>query len=323
MRALIGVKSWRDVNFTGASLKLEALLFDQVIFPDIDLFARLEFSKEQIRERFGLLPWLEEKGLVSLSQPDANLMETDTIWPIAEELSRIICRSAQLPNVDSYNDIQIVEFTEKLLRSLDESNRQGLLRRLTPYLPRYRFCTTQLAEFATRVTSAKLKKERDLDAYPIVPAISPPTVPEGTSKSHIVQIFLKTLPVPDHTVSWEEILNYRSDADSLKKFRALKNWMNEVARSSLSPHEIEDKLDYLMHEYQQHLELHRLKTKVGVFETLVVTTAEAIENMVKFNWGSIAKTLFALKHRQIDLLECELNAPGREVAYIVKAQDTF
>jgi hypothetical protein len=71
------------------------------------------------------------------------------------------------------------------------------------------------------------------------------------------------------------------------------------------------------------MRLHKMKTNVGVLETVVVSTAEILEDLIKFNWGKLAKTLFSFKQREIALLEGELKAPGNEVAYIVKASDTF
>jgi hypothetical protein len=44
---------------------------------------------------------------------------------------------------------------------------------------------------------------------------------------------------------------------------------------------------------------------------------------VSFKWGKAAEALFSLRRRRVALLEGELTAPGNEVAYIVKARETF
>jgi hypothetical protein len=54
-----------------------------------------------------------------------------------------------------------------------------------------------------------------------------------------------------------------------------------------------------------------------------VSTAELLENVMRFKWGAVAKGLFSLKQRNIALLEGELTSPGNEVAYIVKARKLF
>jgi hypothetical protein len=45
--------------------------------------------------------------------------------------------------------------------------------------------------------------------------------------------------------------------------------------------------------------------------------------LVKFQWSKIAKKLFEVRHKQIELMKVEITAPGREVAYIVKARERF
>ena len=71
------------------------------------------------------------------------------------------------------------------------------------------------------------------------------------------------------------------------------------------------------------MKLHRMKTNVGALETIVTTSAEVLGDLVSFKWGKAAQALFSLKRRQLALLEGELTAPGNEVAYIVKAKETF
>jgi hypothetical protein len=99
--------------------------------------------------------------------------------------------------------------------------------------------------------------------------------------------------------------------------------MSEVARAELTPAEVEEKLEYLIDQYQKHMLLHRMKTNVGTLETIVMTGAEMLGDLLSFKWGKAAQALFSLKKREVALLEGELTAPGNEVAYIVKARETF
>jgi hypothetical protein len=144
-----------------------------------------------------------------------------------------------------------------------------------------------------------------------------------TQKAEVVQITLSHLPVPDEKTPWEQIIEYRGDPDSRSKFLALRHWMSEVARSEITPAEVEEKLEYLIDQYNQHLKLHRMKTNAGTLETVVTTSAEVLGDLVSFKWGKAAEALFSLKRRQVELLEGELTAPGSEIAYIVKARETF
>ena len=69
--------------------------------------------------------------------------------------------------------------------------------------------------------------------------------------------------------------------------------------------------------------LHKLKTNTGALETIIVTSAELMEDLVKFNWGKAAKGLFAIRRRHVELIEGELKSPGREIAYIYNARKSF
>jgi hypothetical protein len=150
-----------------------------------------------------------------------------------------------------------------------------------------------------------------------------PSLEAQSKKTVVIQLALKSLPIPDESTSWEQIIEYRSDPDSRSKFLALRHWMSEVARAELAPAEVEEKLEYLIDQYQKHMRLHRMKTNVGTLETIVTTGAEFLGDLVSFKWGKAAEALFSLKRRQVALLEGELTAPGNEVAYIVKARETF
>ncbi len=66
-----------------------------------------------------------------------------------------------------------------------------------------------------------------------------------------------------------------------------------------------------------------MKVNAGVAETIVVSTAEIAENLVKFKWSKIGKMLFSARQKKIKLLEGELTSPGSEVAYIFQMKQVF
>jgi hypothetical protein len=180
-----------------------------------------------------------------------------------------------------------------------------------------------MGEVFVRLTSIRLKEAEQKDAYPILTTNSlASNVPEA-NKETVIEIVLNELPTLDNSVPWEHILEFRSDPDSFGKFLAIRNWMNEVSRNQLTPLEIEQKLEYLINQYRSHMELHKMKINAGKLETIIVSSAEFLEDLMKVKWGNIAKGLFSFRQKKIAMLEGELTSPGSEVAYIVKAQDTF
>jgi len=169
----------------------------------------------------------------------------------------------------------------------------------------------------------QLRNSYNYDAYPVSALNDFTSTQTQGRKEDVVKVTLNALPLPDESISWEQIIEYRSDPDSRSKFLALRHWMSEVARAELTPAEVEEKLEYLIDQYQKHMKLHLMKTNVGTLETIVTTGAEFLGDLVSFKWGKAAEALFSLRRRQVALLEGELTAPGSEVAYIVKAMETF
>jgi hypothetical protein len=200
-----------------------------------------------------------------------------------------------------------------------------LLSVVTQRGPRQRSPAEELAslgwqgkDLAVLGMALSLRLEKSADAVPVLPATALDLF--CGQEHHVVRIVLNALPRPSASVSWEQVFEFRRDADARRKFFALRNWMSEVGRSSLKPVEILQKLEWLLAEYEAHMQLHKLMISPGPFETLVVAGTEFIENLVKFRWSASAKQLFLLKHQRLKLLEEEAKAPGREVAFIVDAQ---
>lgn len=50
---------------------------------------------------------------------------------------------------------------------------------------------------------------------------------------------------------------------------------------------------------------------------------ELVEDLAKFNWSKIAKGALSVRKRQVELMEAEMKAPGRECAYVFEAQKRF
>jgi hypothetical protein len=183
--------------------------------------------------------------------------------------------------------------------------------------------STSLSEVILRPLNNYLRDNDQIDTVPL-PYLNFDLFPSNeTSKESVVQIVLKEFPLPDDSVSWEKIIDFRCDPDSFGKFLAIRSWMSDVAKSNLSPIEIEQKIEYLLHEYRHHMKVHKMKVNASALETFVVSAAEFVENLVKLNFGKVAKGLFAIKNRNVQLLEAELKAPGREIALIAKAKETF
>jgi hypothetical protein len=138
-----------------------------------------------------------------------------------------------------------------------------------------------------------------------------------------VEFVIKEFPEPDEMTAWEEIADFRADPAARDHLWGFRRWLQKVSKDGLTGRDAVEELRDLLAVYNQHLSVHKMKTNLGLLESLVVGGAALVENLAKFKLTELAKLPFVAKHRRIELLEAELKAPGREVAYIAKARTRF
>ncbi|HEY6186470.1 MAG TPA: hypothetical protein VIW80_02240 [Pyrinomonadaceae bacterium] len=293
MSEFIGVKKLSDWQEC-LSFKKDALIFDRIALSSISDFKRMVVEgagRDQLGNIAKEFSWLLEKGVIF--EPKFTVQDDEALRG-NEQLESIRKLLAQ----------------HRRQREKLNFNRKGV------FWNHWDIWN----EYLARSLAIILRVSRKLDAYPISNLTGSP---RNAPKNEIVTVVINALPMPSESTSWEQIIEYRSDPDSHSKFLALRNWMNDISQTNLTSIEVEQKLEYLIDQYQQHMKLHRIKTNTGTLETVLVTGSEIIEDLVRFKFSKVAKALFTVKHRKIALLEGELTAPGHELAYIIKARETF
>ncbi len=165
----------------------------------------------------------------------------------------------------------------------------------------------------------------DNNYYPLVHDLRIPTpLAEKeiafANKIYVVNLTIKKFPVPKPNTSWEKLRDFKADPDSTRKRLALRNWITDVSKQNFTRSEITDRLDFLIREYEVHLENHRIKHRRSLLQTIIVPSMEMLENIAKFKWSKAAKTAFSLEKERHILFEAEEKLPGKELAYIHKAK---
>ena len=142
-------------------------------------------------------------------------------------------------------------------------------------------------------------------------------------EQEIIHMVIDKFPVPDDTVSWEEVIDFR-DSESIQLYKyGLTNWITDMSYSKLSVKEIEQKLNFLKLSYEDRLKKEKIKYDIGTLELVITTTLGFLENIAKFNFSKAAKLLFNLKRRKSDLIIGETKAPGRAIALLTKLEEKF
>jgi hypothetical protein len=315
------------------SLKHEALLFDRIGIFDLKGLVRILEILDDFKWLHKEMRWLQEnavafdpidfpitgQGYTSSPNTSRKLFSPELIEHTDKDIERIAEMSEEttktlqeLGDHLGHASSLSIEQCELYVTSIDD-NLQLLMKSWevggSPWLLRYKSIVIGLAESAI--------------ALPILPTTY--NFPTGfeTRQEEIMHLVLRRIPVPDDTVSWKQIQEWRSDPESKRKYWAIRNWITEMARGDLSIREVEEKIEFLTAEYEAHMRLHKMKYSSGVYETIVTIGAECLENLVKVKWSAAVKSLFSLKRQKINLLEAELKTPGSEIAYITDTKKRF
>jgi len=313
MKEFIGVKHLMGVHDT-ATIKQEALMFDSIAVVHYSIFAPMlrKGSCPTMYNYYDDLDWLLEQGII---------FEPENITPNDELL-----RDEEFQRCANLYDEHFNEFKKlpDLLEGGIDGNEEAAASAVSSlFLFNY---------YDVRRTAMLLREVRRIDAYPIftMPCGCSPFESTEANKNEVVEISLKALPMPNYSTPWEQIIEYRSDPDSKIKFSRLRNWMSKVAQKKNSPTEVEEECATLIDEYKQHMETHKIKTTLDTLKTIVVAeiglfTGGWLAGMGTLPGlvGMVANPLYSIKQRRTELTAAELKAPGKELAYIVKSNESF
>jgi hypothetical protein len=150
-----------------------------------------------------------------------------------------------------------------------------------------------------------------------------PSAQDNASDDPVLNIVIGRLPIPAPDTPFEAVLEFRSDPEAMRALRRLRHWMAGIARSGLSSQDIEGELNDLLDRYTEYMNLHKLKYYNGTFESLMSVSLDVLENLTRLKFKTAFDSLFSLRARTLALTEAELKAPGREAAYISRAEDAL
>jgi hypothetical protein len=140
----------------------------------------------------------------------------------------------------------------------------------------------------------------------------------------VIEVTLNEFPTPDENVPYEEILAFKAEASVQRDFELFRRWMRKRMRDeNASLPEVREEISDLLSDYREHMELAKMKYHHGVVRTVVTAPLGMVEKVVKFQFSKLFDDFFDLKALKIGLVEAEIKAPGREVAYLEKAIQRF
>jgi len=173
------------------------------------------------------------------------------------------------------------------------------------------------------ILAIQMEMLENVTVVPLISSINQSANIPKLVESTAAEIVIKKLPLPNGLTPWEEILDYRNDPETQKSLRALRKWIRKISSEQLSVVEFEEELQSLIDEFETHMKLHKMKANTETLETIVKAPLEILEDIVKLKFSKIPEPFFAIRKRQIMLMEAEINAPGKEISYLIKANEAF
>ncbi|HML79090.1 hypothetical protein [Geobacter sulfurreducens] len=145
-----------------------------------------------------------------------------------------------------------------------------------------------------------------------------------SDSQEVMEVIIPNLPQPDESTPWEAIFDWRNDDEAKMKLRRLRHWVDKASqRKELNQVHLQNEILCLIDDYRNHMKVHGFNTKSGVLRAIVTTTADIFEDFIKLKWGKLCDLPFQLTGHRIKQIEADMKAPGRELAYIVSAQERF
>jgi hypothetical protein len=169
---------------------------------------------------------------------------------------------------------------------------------------------------------ASLLAQPGVDTIPIVGDLL--TVPQADSRLAAgMQVIVSKLPQPDDSTPWDDLLEFKNDPDTRLKYTELRRWLRATASEGPTLVELQDEIEWLCAQFEDHMKRARLSVTRGPVEWIVRTPLEILEELLKGKYADLARRAFSVKYQEIALREAERSAPGRELAFVMKARDRF
>lgn len=173
-----------------------------------------------------------------------------------------------------------------------------------------------------RMVAQNLRLANRMPVAPLLPRYFEAFASSGREGT-VLNVVFDQLPQPSDSADVDDVLRFRSDEEARRSFRRLHGWMVDAARGTKTANELAAELQLLVDKYTEYMRLHKMKSETGALEAFFTTAADIVGNVAKLDLGSAVRTLFTMRQKKIALLEAEMSAPGREVAYIVAAKQKF
>ena len=142
-------------------------------------------------------------------------------------------------------------------------------------------------------------------------------------KSSLLLLTLNKFPVPDETISLEDITDFVKSDEAITKRRRLFDWLNTKELFHLNALEFDEKLDTALFEYSTIMRQLSKRQSLGVVKLLMRLPEEFIHGLLQGKPSQMLDPFMEYQELKTTLLEAEISSPGNEIAYILDCRSKF
>jgi len=280
----------RDILLDSSEAKRLALFFDDILLWQVD---RTHVNEDNQKSLTADLNFLREQGLVkNLGVNVPNIIsfgndkgETWSPFADANKDTDIFIPIQAITSIPKSHPHEVVNDVDRIIRHLAK----GMV--------------------------------RQEDGSPVVAHANPCNLDTVNAPPTAIEIVLKNIPLPPENIPWVDLIQFRSDSENISKLRAFRIWLQKQATSPDTPQIMHQELEALMEDYKKYMNIQHQKHSKGVLSTVLTSAAAAVAQLESGNFSEALLALLGVRGHKLALEEAEMNAPGREVSYLVKAAE--
>ncbi|MCG7874677.1 MAG: hypothetical protein JAZ11_21620 [Candidatus Thiodiazotropha lotti] len=159
----------------------------------------------------------------------------------------------------------------------------------------------------------------NIDKSPIVAHLSTNSFDTLNTFPTAIELVIKNIPLPPDNIPWEDLIQFRSESENISKLRALRIWIQKQATNPDNPRLMLQELEALTEDYKKYMRIQHQKYSRGILSTVLSSAAAVVGQLESGNYSEALLAMLSMRSHKLALEEAEMNAPGREVSYLVKA----
>lgn len=246
----------------------------EILGTDEKTIRSLELLRHAISKSYGLpsVPEASESAAIALDCPKTAALCYDRIW----------ASSMRIPEQVRFwagTKVELVTVLSTILPVLESANK--LPKELTEPLAGMQEKTTQAAielmdeneltsvsnEHLSRWHAEQIDRELKIGIVPVYSSVSARDAEYAAGSRDVIVTLLKNLEVVDEgQLAWDQVLEFRSDSESLSKFRRFAHWLDrDMVGKSYSF--IEDEVAIRLEDYGWAIRKHGLSTTIGLISS--------------------------------------------------------